>query len=225
MRSTIIFLSCIVLIGCNQGPPQSQETNLGTLQHDFIISGNASPAFERGLLLLHSFEYDDAREAFRDALSADDSELMAFWGEAMTHYKALWQLQDVESGRVVMVRAGETQAQRLAKAENKLEADFWMGVELLYGSGELNERNKAYADHMAELYEKYPGNQEVAAFYALGLMWSVPLGRDPEIFNKSAQVVAGILQENPNHPGALHYMIHAYDDPEYAQLALNPAPG
>ncbi len=199
------------------------ETKLGSLHHQFTISDQASKGFEHGLLLLHSFEYDDAREAFQQALKADDTEVMAYWGEAMTHYKALWRLQDVDAGRRVMDQLGGTREVRLGMAENELERDFWMGIELLYGDGELTERNKAYADHMGRLYDKYPGNQEVAAFYALGLMWSVPLGRDADIFNKSAQVVAGILEENPNHPGALHYMIHAYDDPDYAQLAIDAA--
>lgn len=223
MRSSITIIMIAWFIACKEQPGQSGENNLGSLQHEFTISDRAKPAFEKGLLLLHSFEYDDAREAFQEALASDNTELMAYWGEAMTHYKALWKLQDVEAGRAVIARVGATKEQRLAKAENELEKDFWVGVELLYGDGELIERNNAYSNHMGKLYDKYPGNQEVAAFHALGLMWSVPLGRDAEIFDKSAQVVAGILEENPNHPGALHYMIHAYDDPEYAQLAVKAA--
>ena len=219
----IIALIFTITASCTFSHEQTSESNLGNLEHDFTISAAAEEDFNNGLLLLHSFEYDDAREAFQKALQADETELMAYWGEAMTHYKALWGLQDVEAGKKVMSQLGNTREARLAMAENELEQDFWMGVELLYGDAELIERNKAYAEHMAELYNKYPNNQEVAAFYALGLMWSVPLGRDVDIFDKSAQVVSGILAENPNHPGALHYTIHAYDDPEYAQLALAAA--
>lgn len=222
MRLTYALLICF-LASCGHQSDESSKSNLGSLQHEFTISDQAKDGFESGLLLLHSFEYDDAREAFQEALAADDTEVMAYWGEAMTHYKALWKLQDVDAGRKVMDRLGDSREERLGKAETQLEQDFWMGVELLYGEGELNERNSAYASHMAELYEKYPKNQEVAAFYALGLMWSVPLGRDSEIFDQSAQIVAGILAENPNHPGALHYTIHAYDDPQYAQLAIEAA--
>lgn len=223
MKALFTCLLIAIFVSCNTNQPDSESGNLGQLQHEFTISEKAQPAFEKGLLLLHSFEYDDAREAFQEAILADPNEVMAYWGEAMSYYKALWKLQDVDAGRGVMNRLGETREARLAKAENELEYDFWNGVELLYGKGELNERNAAYADHMADLYQKYPGNQEVAAFYALGLMWSVPLGRDADVFDKSAQVVAGILEENPSHPGALHYMIHAYDDPEYAQLAIDAA--
>ena len=217
-------MCCLFAVfSCKQESPKTSGDSLGNLEHQFNISDDARPGFEKGMLLLHSFEYDDAREAFQEALVADDTEVMAYWGEAMTHYRALWRLQDVEAGRAVISKLGTSKADRLARIEDGLERDFWLGVELLFGEGELIERNQDYAEHMAQLYKKYPDNQEVAAFYALGLMWTVPLGRDAEVFDRSAQVVAGILQENPNHPGALHYMIHAYDDPEYAQLAIKAA--
>jgi tetratricopeptide (TPR) repeat protein len=223
MRPLFTVFLLIVVFSCTNKPPDTPSNNLGNLEHQFDISEKAQPAFEKGMLLLHSFEYDDAREAFQEAVVADENEIMSYWGEAMTHYKALWKLQDVDAGRAVMDKLGSSPEARLARITDELERDFWIGVELLYGDGELIERNQGYAEHMATLYDKYPGNQEVAAFYALGLMWSVPLGRDAEVFDRSAQVVAGILQENPNHPGALHYMIHAYDDPEYAQLAIKAA--
>ncbi len=226
MTRLIPILSFIFILSCQRTDKPSEGDSvatLGKLQHEFSVSEAAQPDFEKGLLLLHSFEYEDAREYFQQAIDQDPHEVMAYWGEAMTHYKALWGLQDVDAGRAVIERLGGTPEQRSEKAENELEKDFWKAVELLYGEGEFNERNQAYAEHMEQLYRKYPNNQEVAAFYALGLMWSVPLGRDEEVFNRSAQVAAGILKENPNHPGALHYMIHAYDDPEYAQYAINAA--
>ena len=202
---------------------EKAASHLGELHYDFTISAGAKPAFDEGLLLLHSFEYEDARVAFMRATEADPSELMAWWGVAMTHYKALWGLQDLDAGRGVLQQVGNTQAARLAKAENELERDFWEAVEILYGEGEFSERNKAYAEHMGGLYKKHAGNQEVAAFYSLGLMWSIPVGRDEEVVRRSATVAAGVLEENPNHPGALHYMIHAYDDPQLASLAVEAA--
>lgn len=210
----IVFLS-----SCQTDKPVKEVSSLGILNHQFSISDKASSSFEKGLLLLHSFEYDDAREAFQEAIVQDSTELMAYWGEAMSHYKALWGLQDVEAGRTVMNQIGPDKDKRMALAEDELEKGFWRGVEILYGEGTLPERNKAYAKHMAGFYDRYPKNQEVAAFYALGLMWSVEGGRDAEVFDLSAKVVSGILDENPNHPGALHYLIHANDDPDYAQFS------
>jgi tetratricopeptide (TPR) repeat protein len=215
----------LLLFSCKQ-QPEKQETPpdyLGVLQYNFPVSEDAKASFDKGLLLLHSFEYEDAAEAFEEAIAADSTEVMAFWGLAMTEYKALWGLQDVPAGQAYLARLGSSKDERLTKAEEGLERDFLLGVEILYGEGDQVTRQQAYADHMGSLYKRYDGDQEVAAFYSLALMWSVPVGRNAEIFNRSAQVAEGILKENPNHPGALHYTIHAYDDPEAASLAINAA--
>ncbi|MCF6223634.1 MAG: hypothetical protein L3J34_07890 [Flavobacteriaceae bacterium] len=76
---------------------------------------------------------------------------------------------------------------------------------------------------MKKLNLKYPDNHEVKAFYALSLLGSVSDGRDDEIYGKGAKIAQGIIEENPNHPGALHYLIHSYDDPKHANLALDAA--
>ena len=217
------LLALTVLFSCNSGKSKNENTQHGVLNHKFSISPLARDSFDKGLLLLHSFEYEDAREAFREASRHDTNELMAYWGEAMSFYKALWGLQNIDSGRAVLDKVGSSKEVRMAKSENELEADFWEGVEILYGEGDLSERNTAYADHMEALYNKYTINQEVAAFYALGLMWSADEGRDSVLFDKSASIAAGILKENPGHPGALHYLIHANDDPNYAKLSKEAA--
>ncbi len=219
---SISVMIALLLIGCQSTTDSSSKTSdvLGTLQYNFPVSKAARADFDNGLLLLHSFEYEDAQEAFKAAIAADSTEVMAYWGVTMTHYKALWGLQDVPAGREIMNLLGASKEERISKTEEGIERDFWKGVEILFGEGELTERNQAYADHMETLYKRYEGDQEVAAFYSLALMWSVPVGRDIDIFERSANVAAGILKENPNHPGALHYTIHAYDDPEFASQAI-----
>lgn len=220
-----LSLLAILSFACQPKPETKQipDESLGVLQYNFPISEKAKLGFDEGLLLLHSFEYEDAAEAFEVALAADSTEVMAYWGLAMTEYKALWGLQDVPAGQVYLSRLAPSKEDRLNMAEEGIERDFLNGVEILFGEGDQVTRQKAYADHMGELYERYDGDQEVAAFYSLALMWSVPVGRNSEIFNRSAKVAEGILKENPNHPGALHYTIHAYDDPEAAALAINAA--
>lgn len=221
MKNILSLALILLLASCSQNSESTEETQLGDLQHQFTISPEAKEAFDKGLLLLHSFEYDDAQEEFLKAKEADPNEVMAYWGLAMTEYKALWGLQDVEAGRAIINELGATKEERISKAENQLEKDFWTAVEILYGEGELTERNKAYAEHLANVYEANPDNQEVAAFYSLGLMWA---GYDnQDMLDKSAQVAASIIEENPTHPGALHYMIHANDDPMYAEIAINAA--
>lgn len=222
MKSLIRFSFLLLVIACAapQQPP-AESSNLGNLNHQFSISPEAKADFDQGLLLLHSFEYDDAREAFEKALEADPNEVMTYWGLAMTHYKALWGLQDMEAGQSVMAQLGENPAARLDKAENQLEMDFWQAIEILYGEGELQERNEKYVAHMEQVYLAHPDNLEVAAFYALGLMWA---GYDKqENLSRSSKVAQSIIAENPTHPGALHYMIHANDNPEFALEAITAA--
>lgn len=200
-----------------------EEAKLGVI--DFIPTGKAEAqsAFERGMLLLHSFEYEDARTAFLETQEIDPDFGMAYWGEAMTYNHSLWSRQQQDKAIEALGKYAPTKEERLAKIASGLEHDLFEAVEVLYGEGKKLERDQAYSDYMASLHEKYPDNHEVASFYALSLLAAVPSGRDFEIYNKGAQIVQGIIAENPNHPGALHYLIHSYDDPEHAKFALEAA--
>jgi tetratricopeptide (TPR) repeat protein len=213
------------VLACQSPDPAPQDSSiaLGVLHHPFIISEVARPSFEKGLLLLHSFEYDDAHEAFQEAIAADSTQLMCYWGDVMTRYKALWGLQDIDAGRAIMAMVDSTEEARLTHAKDSLERDFWKGLEMLFGEGELLARNQKFCQHMSQLYEKYPGNEEVAAFYSISLLWSGDPTSAKEKALLSAQVADAILKQNPNHPGALHYKIHAYDNPEFAKEAKQAA--
>ncbi|MEL7120706.1 MAG: hypothetical protein AAFO07_14740, partial [Bacteroidota bacterium] len=144
-------------------------------------------------------------------------------GEAMTYNHGLWREQDYEEGKAALEKIGKTEEERLAKCNNDLEKDLLGAVELIYGEGTKYDRDIAYSKHMKALNKKYPNNQEVAAFYALSLLGSVKVGRDDEIYEQGAVIAQGILKENPNHPGALHYLIHSYDDPNNAVKAITAA--
>ncbi|MEP5364918.1 MAG: hypothetical protein ABJQ37_13795 [Reichenbachiella sp.] len=214
----------ILTTACNSNKKTNTDKNtLGELQHGFPVSVEAQADFEEGLLLLHSFEYDDARKAFSIAAEEDPNEMMAYWGMAMSHYKALWGLQNVVDGRNILEMTGATKEERIAKTEEGIERDFWIGLELLFGEGELKERNQAFADHLSQLHKANPEQQEIAAFYALSLLWSAPRDGSQEQNINAAEIAQGILAENPNHPGALHYTIHAYDSPNLAIKGIEAA--
>lgn len=219
MKRIALIIASIVLIGCKENAPRTEFLGMVNLE----VTGNAEAVtqFERGLLLLHSFEYQDAREAFRNARELDPQMPMAYWGEAMTYNHSLWGEQDYKEGVEVLK---ELEALDLKENATELERDFIEAVGILYKpETEKQERDLAYANFMEALSKKYPDNHEVAAFYALSLLGSVPDGRDEEIYGRGAKIALGILAENPNHPGALHYAIHSYDDPKHAALALEAA--
>ena len=192
--------------------------DLGSI--DFPTSGSAAaqPHFIKGVLLLPSFEYDDAREAFVEAQKADPNFAMAYWGEAMTFNHAVWQRTSPDLARAALNKLAPTADARRAKAQTEKEKDWLGAVERLYGSGEKLVRDLAYADAMKRMLDKYPNDDEVRSFYALALLGTSHGGRDFSIYMRAAALVEQVYAKNPQHPGAAHYLIHAYDDPVHAPL-------
>ncbi|MCB0642937.1 MAG: hypothetical protein KDC44_14915 [Phaeodactylibacter sp.] len=222
LRNSFFLLGLLFLAACGTSPTTEQDT-LGELHFKFQGNQAAQPHFERGLLLLHNFEYDDARAAFLEAQQADPDMVMAYWGEAMSYNHPLWRQQDYEAGRAALAKLGDTPEARQSKAANELEGQFLQAVELLYGEGAKNDRDQAYSEYLEQLFEAHPEHEEVAAFYALSIPGAVPDGRDMQAYERGAAVASAVLTSNPNHPGALHYLIHSYDDPVHAHLALEAA--
>lgn len=216
-------LLILSLFSCRQNQHADTADELGTVHFNYSGSEKAMHHFTRGLKLLHNFEYDDAAEAFVEAQKIDSGFVMAYWGEAMTYNHPLWRQQDYEKGVEAIEKLGETPEARAAKAQTDLERDFLRSVEIMYGQGSKYQRDSAYSKHLEQMYRRYPGTEEVAAFYALSLLGAVPVGRDVKSYEKSAAIVQGILEENPDHPGALHYLIHSYDDPDHAIKAIQAA--
>jgi tetratricopeptide (TPR) repeat protein len=204
------------------GAGQQQDT-LGRIEFPTSQNGPAHDNFVRGVLLLHSFEYEDAREAFREAQKAASGFAMAYWGEAMTYNHPLWAQTSPDAARETLARFAPGRDQRLAKAGNDKERDWLRAVETLYGEGEKPARDTAYAAEMRRMYEKYPDDLEVKSFYALALLGTSHGGRDIPTYMKAAAIVEDVVRANPQHPGAVHYLIHAYDDPAHAPLGLRYA--
>ncbi len=203
--------------------PPVQAQDLGSI--DFPTSGTAAaqPLFVKGVLLMHSFEYEDAREAFIEAQKADPNFAMAYWGEAMTFNHAVWQRTSPDLAKAALNKLGATAEARRAKAATEKEKDWLGAVERLYGPGDKLARDLAYADAMKRMLEKYPNDDEVRSFYALALLGTSHGGRDFAIYMRAAALVEQVYAKNPQHPGAAHYLIHAYDDPIHAPLGLRYA--
>ena len=199
---------------------KSDETVLGKLEHGFTLNKATQEKFDEGLLLLHNFEYDDALTAFEEATAKDSTEVLTHWGEAMCHYKALWKLQNTEKGQAILSRLGNTKEERLASIDDPIEKVLWELVEIMYGEGQFDDRNKMIAAHLAALHEQFPQHQEIAAFYALSLIWSTEkYGDGSDDLRLAASIADNIIKVNPQHPGALHYKIHALDGPTSAKDA------
>jgi tetratricopeptide (TPR) repeat protein len=215
IAAAILMLTISALAVAQQAPRSSQ---LGKI--DFATSGSekAQAFFLRGVAALHSFWFEEALEAFQSAVKIDPDFQMAYWGEAMSYNHPLWAEQDFEAGKKAVAKIKDTP--RLSEKER----GFLGAVRLLYGEGNKLERDKAYSAAMGKMHQQYPDDLEVASFYALSLLGTVR----PEDKGFRRQALAGaisleVFRKNPDHPGAAHYIIHAFDDPDHAILALPAA--
>ncbi len=209
-------------------PVQAQQADYG--QTTFENSGDeaAQEPFLKGLLLLHSFEYDEARAAFQTAQDRDPDFAMAHWGEAMTHHHPIWMEQNREAALSALRNLAPSSEARLEKAPTEREKAYLRTLHVLYGAEKDNPRSKearddAYEQAMADLAAQYPKDLDAQAFHALSILGTAHEGRDFATYMRAAAIVEDVFDENPQHPGAAHYLIHAYDDPVHAPLGLRPA--
>ncbi len=224
--SLILLLATVCLYAQHHDPSAKQASNAVDLgEIDFPTSGSteAQKHFIKGVLLLHSFEYGPARQAFLDAQAADKDFALAYWGEAMTFDHPIWPENDRNGGLAALAKLGPTPAARREKAKTNREKMFLDAVERLFGEGDATARAAAYSDAMAELTRSFPDDLEARAFYSLSILGLTRINRNTENYMRAASIAEAVYQKNPRHPGALHYLIHAYDDPVHAPLGLRAA--
>ncbi len=230
----VLFLAswgCAVSVGSETAAEPADvsdfdaSVDVGSIDFPTSAGEEAQKHFIRGVAILHSFGYEQAREQFHAAQELEPDFALAYWGETLTYNHPLLPERDLESPRDALRRLGATREERAAKAGDERERGFLTAVEDLFDEGELAERRIAYMEAMERLYGQYPDDDEVAAFYALSLLQAVgPLGDDTFRLNVLAGSIAlGVFERNPYHPGAAHYIIHAFDDPVHAPLALPAA--
>jgi tetratricopeptide (TPR) repeat protein len=202
-------------------PPQPPDDRydagaLGAIT--FAVSDGTPEArvhFTRGLLALHSFWYDEATRQFQAAIAADPAMNMAYWGAAMSLCKLLWGDDDVGAARQLLARMPAPE--RLSPRERAWVA----AANELLADGNVRASRARFAAAMEALHTQFP-DDESATFLAVALIASThPEDPDTLAVRKRAEALAaGVFEHNPNHPGAAHYVIHAYDTPELAALAL-----
>jgi tetratricopeptide (TPR) repeat protein len=198
----------------------------------------ADALIRQGLTALHYFEYEEANEAFRKAQAVDPGSVLACWGEAMTYHQTLWRNENVPAGRRALARLGATPATREASARNETERMLLSAADVLFGDGNADSRKRRYADAMRRLYDAEPGDPDIASFYALALLGTMSRGligyvdaheghsaslAGSETQAEVASILQKVLKAHPDHPGALHYLLHDDDDPAHARQALDAA--
>ena len=208
-----------------QHPAHDHAPRLGQIQFSSTCDAKAQPLLIEGLGWLHSFEYDEAERDFGDAAKVDPGCGIALWGVAMTQYHPLWAAPsavELDKGRRALARA------RAAGARSERERAYIAALGAFYDApapADLKTRVLAYEAAMERLHRRYPDDREAAVFYALALIAAGTLDTDPAYRRElaAAAILNRVFASVPDHPGVAHYLIHGYDYPALAHLALPAA--
>ena len=204
----------------------AQEHHLGTVRMKNSCSTLVQSQFERGMALLHSFEFGPAIEEFTATTKADSSCAMAHWGIAIARWTNPFAAMvrppaQLQQG-LDAIAAGEK-----AGAWTVRENEYIAAAKNLYADYQTKDqptRLAAYERAMAALAAKYPDDNEATIFWALSLAASAP-PTDKTYANqlKAAALLEKLLPQNTNHPGITHYIIHSYATPALADRAVAAA--
>ncbi len=238
--TTALFLTFLLIFSClnKKAEPNPELASIDFLRGDLALCGGTDfgevkfalsckyatqETFNLAISLLHSFEYEEAEKAFVKVIDEDPNCPMAYWGVAMSIYHTIWfePTEEVlrKGSKIIEI------AQTLPKTER--EQDYLDAIGAYYTDWEKVDhktRQGRMERKMEENYLKYENDTEAAIFYALALK-STADNADKNHTNerKAGRILESIFPEQPNHPGIAHYIIHNYDNPELAPLALRTA--
>ena len=201
------------------------DPNFGNVSFAISCRYDLRETFNLGLSLIHSFEYAEAEKAFVSILDEDPECLMAYWGTAMSilnHPLSLKQNPESLKRGEALLKVAHT-----LTPNNDREKDYIDAVSIYFKGWQTLDtqtRKLKYESKMEELYNKYTGDVETAVFYSLAILATADLNdKTYSKQKKSGEILEKLFEKNPNHPGIAHYIIHNYDSPELAHLALNTA--
>ncbi len=203
------------------GPADGQY---GTVAFDVSCSGEVKKDFNLAVALLHSFEYEQAEKVFAKVIDEEPGCAMAYWGVAMCNNHPLWApatQSELDKG---------AKAIEIAKSLGSIperESAYIDAIAIIYrNSDKIDNHTRCinYEKAMEKIYIKYPHDKEAAIFYALALDAAAdPADKSFPNQRKAGAILNSIYPEEPNHPGIAHYIIHTYDYPGLADLALPAA--
>jgi hypothetical protein len=218
----VSVLAGLLSLGTEMVPPDL--ANFGEVQFANSCAPSIQQSLQKAIALLHSFEFAEATATYRTVESGDPSCTIAAWGIALSNTErqgANRPARFLESGwkelQPWLSRAAKTERERMyLDAVSKL----YEGYESTPG----DERWRRYIAAMQQLRSRYPKDKEAAIFYALALEETAGSGKAGiEQRREALDILLPLFEENPNHPGVAHYILHAADTPELAEIALPAA--
>jgi tetratricopeptide (TPR) repeat protein len=202
----------------------ARPEKLGTITFPISCAPASQAPFARAVALLHSFWYDEAEKAFAGVAQSDPGCAMAHWGVAMSLYHPIWAAPtpaEIARGRAAVDKA------IAAGAPTDREKAYVAAIASFYKDAEtVDHRTRAiaYQKAMEGVYQQYPDDREAAIFYSLALLGTAPSADKTYVNQKKAgEILNRVLPQQPDHPGVAHYLIHSFDYPALASLALPAA--
>src|SRR6266702_3792714 len=238
----LIGLAGTLAIGrveCAAVPEPGDLRAAGKVEFPISCAPSVQSEFSRGVALLHSFFYEEARRVFTSVAERDPTCAMARWGIAMTWWHPIWTPPTPDE-----MRAGKAAIEKAMSmnAGSDRERGFITALNTYYNTldsssaapvgqschGPVGPRDRviAYEKAMRQLRDKYPNDFEGQTFYAFAVLATGYATPNDTSLSKQVEA-AGILEklwkQNANHPGVVHYLIHSYDYPQFAQRGLTAA--
>jgi tetratricopeptide (TPR) repeat protein len=228
-RLPLLFLALLFVL---PAPSVAQETHnhaapekLGVVSFPISCQPEVQQQFDRGVALLHSFAYADARNSFQAVAAQDERCAIAHWGIAMTYFRQLWD-PPILPETVPIAQKEIERAQQLGTSSER-ERSFIKALAQLYqnaGSVPYTTRALNYERAMSALVSQSSADVEAKVFYALALLANAsPTDKTHSKQKQAASLLEPLYRSHPQHPGIPHYLIHAYDNAELAPKGLQAA--
>ena len=199
------------------------DGQFGELKFSLSCNYETRADFDLAVALLHSFQYAEAEKAFVKVIDADPNCPMAYWGVAMSIYHAAWfppTEKDLIKGAQILAIAKEL-------SMDEKQQDYINAIDAFYTDWQnVDHKTRAirFEEEMEKIYLKYPEDVEAAIFYTLASYSTRDrAGKDYQNERKAGKILESLFEDNPNHPGIAHYIIHNYDNPVLAHKGLETA--
>ena len=238
--SLSLFLLLLYVLACKNKIAKSNPAlaSIELLRGDILLCGNPQfgdvsfaldcnydvrEAFDLAISLLHSFEYAEAEKAFVKVIDVDPECAMAYWGVAMSIYHELW----APPGPKELVKGSKLLdiAESLSKSDRAKQ--YIDAIKVFYTDWDTKDhktRELLYEKKMEQIYLSKTEDTEAGIFYALAITSAAdPNDKTYTNQKKAGAILQKLFKKQPNHPGIAHYIIHTYDYPEIAEIALTTA--
>lgn len=211
LRYTLLMM--VLLMGSTSAAEHDHQAQ-GAVNFPISCSAPARVQFNQAITLLHHMTYPQAREAFEKTIQTEPGCAMAHWGVAMTLFQPLW---PTRPNAAALARGWEEVQKAKSLKSSPRESQFIAAAEAFYMQPESSDywlRIRRWEEASRRAYEALPGDDEAALFYALSHLASTPAsGNLRQHADESAEILLTVYEKQPDHPGVMHYLIHANDVP------------